>query len=369
MRRVPAFRYYFPQKEIERIVTQYKELLEANGFLTMGPYCEEFERTFAEYTGARFAASVASGTAALEIIFRCLGDKGKEVIVPANTFAATAFAVIHAGGIPVFADCLGDMTVDPADVKKRTTARTAAIVTVHIGGLVSPASHELVELASQKGIPLVEDAAHAHGSRLDNKHAGTFGVAGAFSFFSTKVMTTGEGGMIVTNDRGIYEKALLLRDQAKVEGKNRHEEIGHNWRMSEFQAILGLSQLRILEDVIKRRNQIAQIYDQGFSEEPLLIPLRVPTNVRHNYYKHILFLKEGDREQIKAKLKANYGVTLGGYVYDLPCHLQAVFRSYGDVSLPVAEDLCSRHICPPIYSTMTDEEAKYVTDSIKEVLP
>ncbi len=368
MRSIPAFRYYFPKEEIERVVSQYKEILETNGFLTMGRYGEEFEQAFGEYTGAKYAVSVASGTAALELIFRHLGVEGKEVIVPTNTFAATAFAVIHAGGIPVFADCLEDMTVDPTDVKKRITTRTAAIVTVHIGGLVSPATYELVDLASQKGIPLVEDAAHAHGSRLDGKHAGTFGIAGAFSFFSTKVMTTGEGGMIVTSDPGIYQKALLLRDQAKVDGQNLHEEVGHNWRMGEFQAILGLSQLRSLEDSIQRRSRIARIYDEGFAEVSLLTRLPVPTNVRHNYYKYILLLNEGDREQFRVELRKEYGVPLGGYVFDLPCHLQAVFRPYSTISLAVSEDLCSRHICPPIYPTVTDEEAQYVVNSLRRVL-
>jgi dTDP-4-amino-4,6-dideoxygalactose transaminase len=349
-------------------MAQFKELLETNSYLSMGRYGEEFEQAFAEYVGAKYAVAVSSGTAALEIIFRCLGVEGKEVIVPTNTFAATAFAVIHAGGRPVFADCMEDMTLDPSDAENRVTRRTAGIVSVHIGGMVSPATAELVDLADRRGIPLIEDAAHAHGSRLNQRHAGTFGVAGAFSFFSTKVMTTGEGGMIVSNDRNIYEKALLLRDQAKLDGRNYHRGVGYNWRMTEFQALLGLSQLRTLDDSLKRRGEIAQIYDKGCDEHPDLTALSIPESVRHSYYKYILFLENGNREQISAEIKEEYGISLGGRVYDVPCHLQPAFASYGNVSLPVAEDLCRRHICPPIYSTMTDVEARYVVESLQRIV-
>ena len=369
MKKIPPTKYCFPPESIDFVTERFREILETGAFLTMGKYCEEFERKFASYVGSKYAISVNSGTAALEAIFTALDIKGTDIIIPSNTFAATAFAAIRAGGHPIFADCAKDLTVDPDDVKKKITDKTKAVVTVHIGGLVSPHTYELMEICENKGIYLVEDAAHAQGSMLDNKKAGTFGVAGAFSFFSTKVMTTGEGGIIVTNDEDVYDKTRLLRDQAKINGRNYHEQVGSNWRMTEFQALLGITQLANLESFIRERTRIARIYDDGLKKIPFLEPLEVPSNVRHDYYKFVVFTPKGfDRESLKQRLRKEYNVRLGGYVYDLPCHLQPVFKSYFQESLPVSEDLCSRHICPPIYVTMKDEEANYVVNSIRRCL-
>jgi len=204
---------------------------------------------------------------------------------------------------------------------------------------------------------------------LDNRKAGTFGLAGAFSFFSTKVMTTGEGGMVTTNDEEIYEKILLLRDQAKAGGKEYHEVVGSNWRMSEFQALLGIVQLKLLDYFIKERNRVARIYDEEFKNVSLLKPLEVPSHVSHNFYKYVVFAPKGfDREAMRQRLRMEYDVRLSGCVYELPCHLQPVFEKLKQSSLPVSEDLCTRHICPPIYVTMKDEEVVFVADSIRRCL-
>jgi len=367
--KIPSFRYYFPQESIDFVSEKFREILETGAFLSTGKHCAELEDKFASYVGLQHAVTVNSGTAALEAIFRAIDVRGFDVIVPTNTFAATAFAVVHAGGRPIFADCTDDLTVDPEDVKKKLTDKTKVVVTVHVGGMVSPHTYDLVDLCEEKGIYLVEDAAHAHGSALDGKKAGTFGVAGAFSFFSTKVMTTGEGGMVVTNDEAISDKVRLLADQAKVDGRNYHEELGLNWRMAEVQALMGLAQLEHLDSFIDKRTEIAKIYDEEFENVASLSPLKVPSNVRHSYYKYIVFLdKTLNREEIQKTLKTEYNVSLGGYVYDLPCHLQPVFKDFVQSSLPVSEDLCNRHICPPIYVQMTEEEALYVVNSIKRCL-
>jgi perosamine synthetase len=290
------------------------------------------------------------------------------VIVPTNTFAATAFAVIHAGGTPVFADCGADLTADPEDVGRRITSKTKAVVAVHIGGLVSPGAAEMRELCERRGIPLVEDAAHAHGSGIDNHQAGALGVAAAFSFFSTKVMTTGEGGMIVTADRALADRARLLRDQAKVDGGNYHRVLGYNWRMTELQAVLGLAQLRRLRQFIDRRATIARLYDRGWAGAEGIRPLKISSRCRPNYYKYIVFLEKKAPWEVGQRLKDRYGVRLGGNVYDVPCHQQPVFREFVRVPLPRAEELCRRHICPPIYPSLTDEEARYVVEAVREVV-
>lgn len=366
---IPSFKYYFPPKIVQWILGETQELFESGDFMTQGKYAEEFEEKFARYIGCRHAVTVASGTAALEIAFRAIGIQGYDVIVPTNTFAATAYAVIHAGGRPVFADIVADMNVSVADVKKRMTPRTKVIVPVHIGGLVSPSLYELMELTEQFGVHVVEDAAHAHGSMLNGRKAGTFGLANAFSFFSTKVMTTGEGGMITIDRDDIAERAKLLRDQGKIRG-NLVGTIGYNWRMTEIQAIIGLAQLRLLEEIIEERYRIAKLYDEllkGISE---LQPLEIPRNVRHNYYKYLVFLQKGRDPEILAKcLKEKHNVRLAGYVYEVPLHRQPVFKEYGDVSgYPVADDLCTRHIALPIYPQMTEDEAQYVVESLKQSL-
>jgi perosamine synthetase len=365
---IPAFKYYFPEGSVDWITKTVKEMLESGDFITMGKYCTEFEREFSSYVGSKHAIAVSNGTGALEVILRCLDVGNHEIIVPTNTFAATAYAVIRAEAKPVFADISVDLNVDPKNVKKRLNSRTKAIMPVHIGGLISPNVHEILNFAEEQNTYLVEDAAHAHGSMLDGKKAGSFSSAAGYSFFSTKVITTGEGGMIVTNDDEIADKACLLRDQGKIKG-NFVGALGYNWRMTEIQAIVGLAQLRLLEEIIEKRGQVAKLYDELLKNIPLLEVLHIPTNVRHNYYKYIAFLpKNRDPEILGKWLKEKYGVRLGGYVYEAPLHSQPIFERYVDApsSYPIADDLCTRHISLPIYPQMTDEEAQYVVGSIKK---
>lgn len=363
--KVKAQAYTFPAQDIDYVTGELRKLLEAQEFLTLGRYGEQFEQEFAKYHGASYAASTNSGTGALEIILHTLKLEGKEVVLPTNTFAATAFAVIRAGGRPVFADIRQDMTLDPVDAARRITPNTGAVVTVHIGGLISPATRDLVDLCGDRGIPLVEDAAHAHGSTLDGQAAGSFGVGAAFSFFSTKVMTTGEGGMVVTNDESLDHEARVLRDQGKVGGGNYHETLGYNWRMTEIQAIMGIAQLRRLNEFIARRREIAAIYDRVLAGVPGIDLLPQPANVGNNYYKYVAFVRGIAPDDLGARLKRDHNVSLGGYVYELPLHLQPAFRAFCDGPLPVAEELCRRHICPPVYPSLTDEQAEFVGEALR----
>lgn len=364
---IPAFKYSFPNDEIDTVVAEFKEMLRSGDFLTSARHTSSFEEAFARLAGTNHAAAVSSGTAALEIILRWVGVEGQEVIVPTNTFAATPFAVIHAGGHPVFADCLDDLTIDPEDVARRVTGRTVAVITVHVGGLVSPHTHSLVQTCTELGLPLIEDAAHAHGSALQGQKAGSFGIGAAFSFFSTKVMTTGEGGMITTNDSGLHRTALLLRDHAKVDGRNWHEQVGHNWRLTEMQALLGLSQLRTLADSIVRRQEIARLYDNVLSGSQCLRPLIVPGACHHNFYKYVVFCQSSEvAANLGKSLRECYGIHMGGPVYDTPCHLQPVFRPFY-CPLPTAERLCPSHVCPPIYPALSDEDAIRVASAFLEL--
>jgi len=228
-RKVPAAKIQFLPEDRAWIAERIQEIL-STGQLTLGKYGAEFEQKFAQFCGTNHAIAVNSGTSSLEIILRVLGVEGKDVLVPTNTFFATAAAVIHAGGRPVLVDMDPEsFAVRPEDLEKKLTPKTAGLIVVHIGGIVSRRLPELQEWATQKGLWLVEDAAHAHGSSLDGVRAGAFGIAASFSFYPTKVMTSAEGGMIVTNDAHVAEEARIYRDQGKASfTQNAHIRMGYN---------------------------------------------------------------------------------------------------------------------------------------------
>jgi perosamine synthetase len=370
LRRVPAAKIQFLPEDRVWIAERIQEVL-TTGQLTLGKYGTEFEKQFALFCGVNHGIAVNSGTSSLEIILRALGVEGKDVIVPTNTFFATAAAVVHAGGNPVLVDMDPDsFAVLPEVVEKRLTPKTAGIIVVHIGGIVSKQMPELARLAARKGLWLVEDAAHAHGSSYRGTSAGAFGIASSFSFYPTKVMTCGEGGMIVTNDSHIAEEARIYRDQGKASfTQNAHIRMGYNWRMSEPHAIIGLKHLERLPAMIEDRQKIARIYDAGLKEFRNLYALKVPEGGVCNYYKYIAVLKEKrDRKELKTLVRERYGVGLAGEVYEEPLHKQPVFEKYLTAPLPISEDLCARHICLPVFSGMEEADAHHVIQALKEVI-
>jgi len=369
---IPAAKISFPGEDKKDISAKIEEIL-TTGQLTLGKYGRQFEEEFARYVGAKYAVAVSSGTSALEIILRALDVQGYSIIVPTNTFFATPAAVLHAGGKVVFADATENLCLDPESVEGNITEDTRGVIIVHIGGVIPPQVKQVQEICQTHNLFLMEDAAHAHGSMLDGKMAGSFGAAAAFSFYPTKVITSGEGGMIVTNDEKVYQRAVVFRDQGKAGFYgNIHTELGNNWRMSEIHAVIGLSQFHRLEEFVQHRRKIAKIYDTGLEKIPEVTPVKLPSEVKSNYYKYTAILDEGlDRATIKKELKEKYKVGLSGEVYELPCHLQPVFKDssgYKEGDYPVAEDLCRRMICLPVSAVMTEEEAEYVIDSLRSVL-
>ncbi len=366
---VPAARIVFGAEDRAEIADRVDQALRT-GALTLGANTREFEAAFARAHDAEFAVAVASGTAALEIVLRAVGVAGREVIVPANTFAATAFAVLGAGGVPVFADIdPATAALDVASVRAVLSERTAAVVVVHIGGLISPAVPALERLCSDRGIALVEDAAHAHGCRLGDRFAGSFGVAGTFSFYPTKVITSGEGGMIVTSDERLRDEARSYRDQGKASFlDNRHTHLGYAWRMSELHAAVGLVQLRHLDRFIAVRQRVARRYTEALAGTPLLTPLPPPSGLHSNVYKFPVLLAAGlERATLKAQVRERFAVSLSGEVYETPLHRQPVFEHLGRGPLPGAEHFCRRHVCLPVHSDMTEDEVERVLAAVLEV--
>ena len=368
--KVPATKPYFSSEDIKFISDKFTEILEGKSFLTMFKYGEEFERNFANYIGTKDAVACNSGTSALELITRGLDLDGKEVILPSNTFVATANAVINAGGIPIFADCGEDMCLDPNDVKKKINKNTGAVVTVHIGGIVSEKIPELQKICLDHNIYLIEDAAQAHGSSFMGKKAGTFGVAAGFSFFSTKVLTTGEGGMVTTNDLALAKKMRSLREFGKEKNGvyiNYYTALGYNWRLPEVASLMGIRQLASIDLFLAGRREIAKIYDEELASNNEIIFVDPPNKQEHNYFKYILLLKNHDRELLHKKLEEKE-IYLSGYVYELPLHKQPVFPKNNQETLLVSERVCATHICLPIFYGMSTDQAKYVAKTLNEVL-
>ena len=375
---VQAARIVFPEPDREEIATAVAGIL-ATGALTLGPYTRQFESAFAaahdsgpgHAAGPPHAVATSSGTAALEILLRCVGVAGRTVIIPANTFYATAAAAISAGARPAFADVdEATFALSPATLERALGPDTAAVILVHIAGLITPHAEDLRRLCQDKGIALIEDAAHAHGSTLNGGFAGSFGAGAAFSFYPTKVVTSGEGGMILTSSADLAGEARIYRDQGKDSfGANHHVRHGYAWRMSELNAAAGVVHLRRMREFIERRRAVAARYDAGLAALGFLRPLAEPAGCASNYYKYIALLPPGtDRAWFKRQMAGEHEVRLSGEVYDLPLHLQPVLADYASgQNLPVAEDVCARHVCLPVHSDMTDDEAGQVLEAVAKV--
>lgn len=369
--KIPPAKIYFSEEDRREILARIDESL-ATGQLTLGKYGKEFEEKFASYMSIPHAVSVNSGTSAIEIPLRVLGIAGKEVLVPTNTFFATPAAVLHAGGKVRFVDSdPATFSISVEHLRTRITERTAAVIVVHIAGVVTPAMPEIRRLCMERGIFLFEDAAHAHGGQYKGQFAGTFGDAASFSFYPTKIITSGEGGMIVTHEQRIRDEAMLYRDQGKLSfTQNLHDKLGSNWRLSEPHAAIGLQHLKHLDAFIEERARIAGWYDEVLAGIPGITSLEVPEGCRSSYYKYIALLDDGvNRAQLKKRLRTEFEVGLSGEVYELPCHKQPIFQHLAArESLPQSEDICRRHVCMPIFQGMGRESVSYVAESIRKVL-
>ena len=375
---VPPARPTVPVDDRAAIAKLIEESL-ATGSLTLGPNTARLEEAFAARHDVEHAVAVSSGTAALEIALRALaapggnggGLAGRTVIVPANTFYATAGAVVHAGGVPRFADIdPATFALSPATVEPLLDDTCAGVVIVHIGGFVSPDTAALADLCRARGLWLLEDAAHAHGATFAGRPAGSIGDAGAFSFYPTKVITSGEGGVITTADETLRDEARIYRDQGKAGFLGGdHVRLGYAWRMSELHAAVGVTQLARLDEFIAVRRRIARRYDEALAGIPGITPVLAPEGSEPNYYKYLAVLDEGiDRAGLKKALREEHGVGMSGEVYASPLHRQPVFADLPAGPLPVSEDLCARHVCLPIHNDMADSEAEQVIESLGTVL-
>jgi dTDP-4-amino-4,6-dideoxygalactose transaminase len=354
------------------------------GWLTHGPLCREFEMRFAEKVGAARAVSVSSGTAAMHLSLAALGiGRGDEVITTPFTFCATAHVIEHVGARPVFVDIDPvSMQIDPRGVEHAVTPLTKAIIPVHYGGQACDIE-SILEIAERHGIAVVEDAAHALGALVGSRHIGSFGTTTCFSFYATKNITTGEGGMVTTDDASLADRLESLRlhgisrDAWRRYGKGGSwsyevQEPGFKANLTDFQAALGLSQLAKETRMRLLRTKIAYRYNESFSElgDLLEIPLeRSGTTSAWHLFPLRLRLENLriDRDGFIEELGA-YNV--GTSVHFIPLHLQPHFRdAYGFApgDFPSTEATFERIVSLPIYPSMTDEDIAYVVDCVTSI--
>ena len=353
-----------PSEDKNWILDKTKEVLDSS-ILTEGKYCRQLESELKQKLASKHVITTNSGTGALECMIRASRTKG-EVIVPTETFSATIYAIIRAGCKPIFADSGADMSISPSSVKSLLNDNTSAVMLVHIGGFISDNVIEIKELCEKRGIPLFEDAAQAMGSTYDGRSPGRFGIAAGFSLFPTKVMASAEGGFIATDNDELAQLSNVLKDQGKTRG-NYCAVQGYNWRMSELQAIIALTQLRRLDEFVRSRDKIAGYYDELTSQmSAYLEPHPRSKKCQPNWYKFISYLKSGNRDALKNSLKG-FDINLSGEVYEVPCHVQEAFSEFAIPSrtFPVSEDLSGRHICFPLTSNMTMEQAKYFGEKLQ----
>lgn len=344
-----------------------------DGSLSMGPNVAAFEREFAARVGVRHAIAMNSCTSALEAALLSQDIAGKEVILPAETFIATGMAVHLAGGIPVFAEiAASSLCLDLEDVRRRVTARTAGVLLVHMAGLVTPDILAFRQFCDANQIFLIEDAAHSPGARHAGQEAGSFGHAGCFSFYPTKVITSGEGGMLTTDSDQIaaFVRSYQHRGRDMSSQVERYVLPGRNVRMTETSALLGRVQLSHLDEFLARRRKIAAIYGKelsGVRDLRLVLPMDLESS---SFWKVPLLLQASVSRAALTEQMATAGIAVD-WAYQPPLHLQPVFRDLFGITeglLPRTEDLLSRHLCLPCHPGMSDEDAIRVASELRMAL-
>ena len=370
IKQIPAAQPYFGNTK-EAIIQDIQSCLDS-GNLTQGPHLEHFENDFKSMLSAKYAIGLSSGGTALELVLKSLGVKGKEVIVPTNTFVATANAVTLAGAHPVFVDINQDtLCLCTEDLANKISHNTVGVIYVHMFGLVPPDFSKCLSICKEKKIFLIEDAAHAHGAKLNENYAGNLADAGCFSFYPSKIMTTGEGGMVVTNNDKLQLELLRLRNHGKSLDQPLFEVCSNNYRLAEVPAIIGKHQLKILPANISRRNEIAQQYRIELSSLSALKLLPTYNESYHSYWRFPAYLdSQVDRPELQKEIASRFGVRIT-WMYEPACHLQPVFaRSHqhkpGD--FPVAEKALSRLICLPCHPGVSDSDIKQVCKGLEELL-
>ena len=377
--KIPLYKIFWDEDDAESVL----KVIRRGSYWTLGPEIKEFEERLAEYIGVEYAVSFNSGTSALHAVMLAFNVKhGDEVIVPSFTFIATANAALFVGARPIFAEIEDERYgLDPEDVLNRITQKTKVLMPIHYGGM--PAKIKaLKEIAEDHNLILIEDAAESLGAITEEgRKVGTYGDAAVFSFCGNKVITTGEGGVVITNDRKIYERLKLIRSHGRLEDgedyfrsskRFDYVTLGYNWRISSITAALGISQLNKLEKAIELRRKIAYKYTKFIEDKfkDLIKMFKEPPGTRAVYQMYtIRFYKDNGslRDYVQSYLSKNNITTK---IYFEPVHLYTIYRKLGhrEGELPKTELISRQVLTLPIYPRMTNNEIEYVMAKLEEAI-
>lgn len=353
-------------KELEYVT----DCLQSNWISSMGKYIGEFEHKFAQYCGSRYGVSTTSGTTALHLALAALNiGKGDEVIVPAFTMIAPVFAILYTGAKPVLVDCEPETwNMDVTQIEGKITPKTRAILPVHIYG--HPCDMDpILDIAKKYHLYVVEDAAEAHGAEYKGRKVGGIGDVGCFSFYANKIITTGEGGMVVTNREEVAERARRLKDQAYSREKRfLHTDLGFNYRMTNIQAAIGLAQLERADELVERRRKNARLYTQLLTGvEGIRLPIQKEW-AKNVYWMYCTLIEDGfatSRDELQVRLKDD-GIDTRAFF--IPMHQQPAFENLGlfnGESYPVSEDISRRGMYLPSGSGLKEEEIERVCTTLQ----
>lgn len=371
---IPYGRQCIEDDDIEAVI----EVLKSE-YLTTGPKIEEFEHVVAEYVGAKYAVAVSNGTAALHAACLAAGvGPGDEVITTPITFAASANCVLYCGGKPIFADIdPKTYNIDPADIKKKITSRTKAIISVHLAGQPCDMD-EILKIAKENQLIVIEDGAHALGAEYKGKRIGSISTMTTFSFHPVKQITTGEGGMITTDDEELYQKLLLFRAHGitrelslleKNEGPWYYEQklLGYNYRITDIQCALGISQMKKLERFLSRRRELAERYNEAFADDKdIVIPYQLNAT-KSAWHLYLIQLVHHDRKEIFEKLRK---LGIGVNIHYIPVYKHPYYQNngYDKVECRNAEYLYENMITLPLYPLLSYEDQDLVIRNVKSII-
>ncbi|MFW9870326.1 MAG: DegT/DnrJ/EryC1/StrS family aminotransferase, partial [Candidatus Thorarchaeota archaeon] len=355
-----------------------------SGMLAEGKVSRNFEKLFSDYIGTKFATVTSNGTTALSTALEAMDiQPGNEVITSPFTFIASANSIAMLGAIPVFVDINPDTyNIDPELIEEAITEKTRAIMPVHIFGLPADMKH-ILEIAEAHDLLVLEDACQAHGGEIEGQKAGSFGDAATFSFYATKNLMTGEGGMVTTNNEELYDKMLMIKNHGRgKKGGYSHYRIGYNNRMMDIVSAIGVVQLKRLPDLVIQRQKNGQEFNDFFAEFDSIKPQVEEPGFKSGYHLYAprLFSEKIDRDGLVNALR-DEGVGSRA-VYALPCHKQdtylnindwrwAKFVDYPDYSamtLPVSEDIGLRHFDIPVHPSLTAEEKEHIKTAFRKIL-
>jgi perosamine synthetase len=355
----------FPKEDLTPLLIDIAKVLEEGQFRN-GQNVVKFEDLVAEYIGIAGAVAFDSDSSAYETALRFFGAHDHEVVVCTNSFVSVPNSVVAVGARVVFADIRADtLSMDPESLQKNISPKTRGVIVTHIAGFPNPDLQAITKICKEHDLFLIEDATHAIGATVHNKKVGRFGDAAVFAFTPTKVITTGEGGMLISSNTELCRFAKGYRFYGSGVGKTNFVDLGRHMVLPEVSAILGIYQLKRLEEFIVRRNMIARRYDESFERMDTARIVKCPENNRSSYYKYPLILDAKiDKPKLTRLLLEEFGIETGNIFYP-PCHLQPSYKKSGALSygsLSTAETVLSRTITLPMHFGLTDEDVDFVIE-------